>query len=140
DLHLGQEIDHVLRTPVELGMALLATEALGLGHGDALQSDLLKRFLHLVELERLNDRLDLFHSGKASGWEAGREARFRRNEAGSMPDGRLRNGLAARHANSGGADTLCGGRRGWRSILARETSGTRLEAGSRLPNNCAACI
>src|SRR6185295_3914171 len=35
DLDLGQEIDDVLGAPVELGMALLAAEALDLGHGEA---------------------------------------------------------------------------------------------------------
>ena len=61
DLHLGQEVDDVFRTPVELRMALLASEALGLGDGDALQAHFLQRFLHLVQLERLDDRFDLFH-------------------------------------------------------------------------------
>jgi hypothetical protein len=42
-------------------MALLPAEAFGLGDGDALQPDLLKRFLHLVELEWLDDGFDLFH-------------------------------------------------------------------------------
>ena len=62
DLHLGQEVDDIFGAAIELGVALLAAEALGLGHGDALQADLLQRFLHLVELERLDDRFDLFHS------------------------------------------------------------------------------
>src|SRR5947208_2174197 len=61
DLHLGKKIDHVLGTAIELGMALLAPETLGLGHGDALQADLLEGFLHLVELEGFDDRLDFFH-------------------------------------------------------------------------------
>src|SRR6201986_3041275 len=46
DLHLRQEIDDVFGAAIELGMAFLATEALGLGHGDALKSHFLKRFLH----------------------------------------------------------------------------------------------
>ncbi len=61
DLHLGQEIDDVFGAAIELGMALLPAEALGLGDGDALDPDLVKRFLHLVELERLDDRFDLLH-------------------------------------------------------------------------------
>ena len=61
DLHLGQEVDDVFGAAIELGVALLAAEALGLGDGDALQADFLKRFLHFVELERLDDRFDLFH-------------------------------------------------------------------------------
>jgi hypothetical protein len=42
-------------------MALLATEALRFRDSDTLQTDFLKGFLHLVQLERLNDRFDLFH-------------------------------------------------------------------------------
>src|SRR5262245_8165779 len=34
-LHLGKEVDGVLRAPVELGVPLLAAEALHLAHGDA---------------------------------------------------------------------------------------------------------
>ena len=37
DLHLGQEVDDVLGAAVELGVALLPAEALGLEHGDALR-------------------------------------------------------------------------------------------------------
>ena len=61
DLHLGQEVDDVFGAAIELGVALLAAEALGLGDGDALQPDFLQRLLHLVELERLDDGFDLFH-------------------------------------------------------------------------------
>ena len=61
DLHLGQEVDDVFGAAVELGMALLPAEALGLDDGDALEADLVQRFLHLVELEGLDDRLDLLH-------------------------------------------------------------------------------
>ena len=42
-------------------MALLAAEALGFDHRDALQADFLQRFLHFIELERLDDRFNLFH-------------------------------------------------------------------------------
>ena len=61
ELHLGQEIDDVFGAAIELGVALLAAEALGLGHGDARDADFVQRLLHLVELERLDDRFDLFH-------------------------------------------------------------------------------
>src|SRR5919106_861768 len=61
DLHLGQEIDHVLRAAVELGVALLAAEALHLGDGDALHADRRERLAHLVELERLDDCGNEFH-------------------------------------------------------------------------------
>src|SRR3954454_3170760 len=36
ELHLRQEVDHVLGTAVELGVALLASEALGFDDRDAL--------------------------------------------------------------------------------------------------------
>ena len=61
DFDLGQKIDDVFGTAVELGMTLLSAEALGLGYGYALQSDFLKRFLDLVELERLDDGFYFFH-------------------------------------------------------------------------------
>src|SRR5262249_57151799 len=38
DLHLGQELHHVLRAPVELGVPLLAPEPLHLGDGHALDT------------------------------------------------------------------------------------------------------
>ena len=61
DFHLGQEVDDVFRTAIEFGVSLLPAETLGFGHGDALQSDFLKRFLNLVELEWLDDGFDLLH-------------------------------------------------------------------------------
>src|SRR4051812_45115129 len=45
-LHFGKKIDNVFGPAVELGVALLASEALRLGHRDALQSYLLQRLLH----------------------------------------------------------------------------------------------
>ena len=62
DLHLGQEIHDIFGAPVEFGVAFLAAEALGLGHGDALDADFLQRLFHLVEFERLDDRFDFFHA------------------------------------------------------------------------------
>src|SRR5262249_38100972 len=61
DFDLGQEVDDVFRTAIQFRVALLPSKALGLGDGDALQSDFLKRLLHLVEFERLDDGLDLLH-------------------------------------------------------------------------------
>src|SRR5260221_5936804 len=61
DFDLGQKIHDVLRTAIEFGVAFLPPETLGLGHGDALQSDFLKRFFHLVELEWLDDGFYFFH-------------------------------------------------------------------------------
>jgi hypothetical protein len=42
-------------------MALLATESLDLGHRQALHPDAHERCFDLIELERLDDRLDLLH-------------------------------------------------------------------------------
>src|SRR6266542_3692036 len=61
DLDLGQEIYDVLRTAVELGMALLAAETLNLRHREPADADIGERFAHLVELERLDDGFDFFH-------------------------------------------------------------------------------
>src|SRR5687767_4920327 len=62
DLHLGQEIDHVLGAAVELGVAFLPPEPLDLGDGDSLHADRRERFAHLVELERLDDCGNEFHA------------------------------------------------------------------------------
>src|SRR5262249_35157072 len=75
DLHLRQEIDDVFRAAVQFGVALLTPDPLSLGHGYALDADLVKRLLHLVELERLNDRLDLFHHNPLSSCGPGRFSR-----------------------------------------------------------------
>jgi len=61
DFDLGQEVHDIFGASIELGVSLLPAEALGLGDGNALQSDFLKRLFHLVELERLDDGLDLLH-------------------------------------------------------------------------------
>src|SRR5690349_14929713 len=55
DLHLGQEIDHVFGSAIELGVALLPSEALDLGDRDALHADRGQGLAHLVKLERLDD-------------------------------------------------------------------------------------
>src|SRR5438128_8304086 len=61
DLYLGQEVDDIFGAAIEFGVAFLPAKTLGLGDGDTLQSGLLKRFLHFVQLEWLDDRFDLFH-------------------------------------------------------------------------------
>ena len=63
DLDLRQEIDDVFGAAVELGVALLAAEALDLGDGEPRDADLGERLAHFVELERLHDRFDLPHRG-----------------------------------------------------------------------------
>src|SRR3954451_3340255 len=61
DFDLGQEVHDIFRAPVKFGVPLLPAKPLGLGHGDALETHFLKRFFHLVELERLDDGFDFFH-------------------------------------------------------------------------------
>src|SRR4051812_42829536 len=61
DFHLGQKVDDIFRAPVKFGVSLLPAKSLSLGDGDALESHFLKRFFHLVELERLDDGFDFFH-------------------------------------------------------------------------------
>ena len=61
DLHLGQEVDNVFGATVKFRVPFLASKALRLGDGDTLQADFLQRLLHLIELEGLDDRFDLFH-------------------------------------------------------------------------------
>ena len=43
-------------------MAALPAEALGFDDRHALQTDFLKGFLHIVELERFDDRFDFLHA------------------------------------------------------------------------------
>src|SRR5262249_29092248 len=66
DFDLGKKVHHVLGSAVELGVTLLAAEALGLGHRDTLQPYLLQRLLHFVELEGFDDGLDFFHRHSVS--------------------------------------------------------------------------
>src|SRR5690606_983370 len=54
-LHLRQEIDHVFSPAIELGMALLASEALGFGDGDPPDADLVEGILHLVQFKGLDN-------------------------------------------------------------------------------------
>src|SRR3546814_2025195 len=61
-LFRSQEFDDIFGAAIQLGMAFLAPEALRLGHGDPRYAYFVQRFLHLIELERLDDRFDLFHA------------------------------------------------------------------------------
>src|SRR5215470_16510474 len=61
DLHLGQEVDDVLRAPVELRVALLPPESFHLLHGHAVDTGFRENVLHLVQLEWLDDRVDPLH-------------------------------------------------------------------------------
>ena len=58
----------------------LAAETLGFGHGDARNADFVQRLLNLVQLERLDDRFDLFHVAFAPG-TSNRRCFFDRREA-----------------------------------------------------------
>src|SRR5207253_3172147 len=87
DFYLGEKIHHILRPAIELGMAFLTAEALGLGDGDTLQSDLLQRLLYLVEFEGLDDRLDFFHCVGASRLRGQSPASRAVALAGSVPSG-----------------------------------------------------
>jgi hypothetical protein len=71
ELHLRQEIDHVLGAPVELGVTFLSAESFHLAHRDALNADRAQRFLHFVEFEGLDDRFDLLHLELLSGSACG---------------------------------------------------------------------
>jgi hypothetical protein len=61
DLHLRQEVDDIFRAAIELGMTFLAAETLDLGDGYAADARVVKRVLHIIQLEGFDDRLDLFH-------------------------------------------------------------------------------
>src|SRR5712692_1439518 len=61
DLHFRQEIDHVFRATIQLGVTFLPAETLDFGDGDALHADGGQGFPHLVKLERLDDCGNEFH-------------------------------------------------------------------------------
>src|SRR3546814_6364728 len=76
-------------------MTLRPAEALGFGDGDAADTDFVQCFLHFVELERLDDRLNLLHASRPPlGWPPP----FAR-KAGSGPPGPVcrRVGAVSRH-------------------------------------------
>src|SRR5207245_8826091 len=112
DFDLGQEIDDVLRPPIQLGMAFLTAEALGLGDRDALDADLVKRLLHLVELERLDDRFDLLHrSTLCAGWPALMPRQSITHARAAGDDSDRRSGFsAAGLGKSGWLGLICTGR------------------------------
>ena len=61
DLDLGQQVNNILSTAIQLGVPLLPPEPTNLGHRHALHADIRQRFAHCVEPERLNDRNQHFH-------------------------------------------------------------------------------
>ncbi len=62
DFHFRQEIDHILSAAIEFRVSFLTAKSADIRHRHALQPDLVQRFLHIVELERLYNRLDFLHS------------------------------------------------------------------------------
>src|SRR6266403_5461206 len=67
DLDLREEVHRVLAAAIQLGVSFLAAEAAHLGHGHADHADAGERLLDVVQLERLDDRLDLLHHGPPEG-------------------------------------------------------------------------
>src|SRR5262245_20508586 len=61
DPHLRDEVDRVLGAAIHLGVAALAPEPLDVGHGEALDSEVLHRVLHVIDFERLDDPDDELH-------------------------------------------------------------------------------
>jgi len=61
ELELGKKVDDVLGAAIEFGVPLLAPITFDFGYGHALQTKLLESFLHVVQLERFDDRFDLLH-------------------------------------------------------------------------------
>jgi len=59
--HLGQEIDHVLRTPIKFGMPLLAPKTFHLYNSQSLHADLSECLANVIELEGLDYRCNDFH-------------------------------------------------------------------------------
>src|ERR1700722_11582744 len=109
DLNFGQKVDNVLGTAIKLGMALLPAKPFGLGDGNALQSNLLKRFFDLVELEWLDDGFDFFHGSPPGHFHISNcvphSARSHRCKIG-WPRARARTSIIYRSAQRSGADFL----------------------------------
>jgi hypothetical protein len=67
ELDLGQQVDGVLGTAIQLGVPLLAAKAAHFGNGHALHANVGECLAHGVELEGLDDGDEHFHGG-ASFW------------------------------------------------------------------------
>src|SRR5450432_167530 len=61
DTNLGYEVDLVLRAAIDLGVPTLAAVAVCFAHRHSCDAECLQRRLHVVELERLDDRGDQPH-------------------------------------------------------------------------------
>src|SRR5207244_8046252 len=62
DLDLGKEIHGIFRAAIDFRVSLLAPIAFDLADGHALDAKRRQRLTHFVELERLDDGRDEFHS------------------------------------------------------------------------------
>ena len=61
DAHFGQEVHHVFRAAIQLGVAFLAAKALDFGDGQAGGAHFGQRLAHFVELEGFDDGGYEFH-------------------------------------------------------------------------------
>ena len=61
DFDFGQEVDGVLASAVDFGVALLASETFHLGDRHAFDADFGERFFHFLKFERFDDRFDFLH-------------------------------------------------------------------------------
>src|SRR5262249_28488854 len=83
NLHLRQEVNNVFGALVELCVATLAAKPLDLHRGQPVDPHLGKSVLHLVQLERLDDGLNLLHPW-APGLSVARATANRLNPTGSF--------------------------------------------------------
>src|SRR5205085_632899 len=60
-LHLGNEIDGILRAAIHLGMSLLAAKAADFRDGHPMNAALSESIFYIFELEMPNDRFDFLH-------------------------------------------------------------------------------
>ena len=61
DFDFWEEKDGVFAAAVDLGVALLASEAFDFGHGETLDPHACERFFDFFEFEGLDDGVDFFH-------------------------------------------------------------------------------
>src|SRR5262249_326618 len=61
DLQFWQEVHDVFGAAIKLGVTALSAKSLDLKYRHALEADGVQGLFHLIEFERLNDRLNLLH-------------------------------------------------------------------------------
>src|SRR5580704_5668207 len=62
DLHLRQQVNLILSSTVDLGVALLPSMSPSLHDRHTVDADLDQRILHCIQLRRLNHRFNLLHN------------------------------------------------------------------------------